>query len=118
MDCSAETVIQPAEPVSTVQRIRVTEHVLPTVLSAGTSKDDRETRIGGGIQDLEELERRMLLQEVQEIRQRSRRSIMEPIKEETELAFRLVGASDGHLHLKKGSLPNTLPFLRVVEPIV
>ncbi len=23
------------------------------------------------------------------------------------------GSSDGHLHLKKGSLPNTLPFLRV-----
>jgi hypothetical protein len=30
----------------------------------------------------------MLLQEIQEIRQRSRKSMMEPIKEEAELAFR------------------------------
>jgi hypothetical protein len=75
-----------AEPVSTVQRVRVTEHILPTVLSAA----DKQSSTISGIQDLEQLERRMLLQEVKEIRQKSRQSLMEPILEESELAFRSV----------------------------
>ncbi len=75
-----------AEPVSTVQRVRVTEHILPTVLSAA----DKQSSTNSGIQDLEQLERRMLLQEVKEIRQKSRQSLMEPILEESELAFRSV----------------------------
>ncbi len=76
-----------AELVSnTVQRVRVTEHILPTVLSAA----DQQNSTTSGIQDLEQLERRMLLQEVKEIRQKSRQSLMEPILEESELAFRSV----------------------------
>ncbi len=78
--------LRAAEPVPTVQRVRVTEHILPTVLSAA----DKQSSTVSGIQDLEQLERRMLLQEVKEIRQKSRQSLMEPIMEESELAFRSV----------------------------
>jgi hypothetical protein len=53
------------------------------VLAAAAAGDS-----AGGIQDLEQLERRMLLQEIHELRQRSRKSLMEPITEESELAYR------------------------------
>ena len=84
-DICTEPVSSTAEPVLAVQRVKVTEHVLPKTARINNAAAD-----GGGIQDLEQLERRMLLQEVQDIRQRSRRSLMEPIKEEVELAFRSV----------------------------
>jgi hypothetical protein len=60
-----------------------------TVHPAASGGDSvRKKPAAGSVQDLEELERQMLLQEIQEIRQRSRKSMMEPIKEEAELAFR------------------------------
>ena len=71
-----------------LQRVRVTEHVLPGAVRLHTNGTSGAGAAVGGIHDLEELERRMLLQELQDIRQRSRRSMMEPIQEEAELAFR------------------------------
>ena len=64
--------------------------MLPTAARINEGNGGGGGTAGGGIQDLEQLERRMLLQEVQDIRQRSRRSLMEPIKEEAELAFRFL----------------------------
>jgi hypothetical protein len=75
-----------------VKRVKVTEHMLPAAArvlpTAGGSDMANKKAAAGGIEDLEELERRMLLQELQEIRLRSRKSMMEPITEEAELAFR------------------------------
>ncbi len=72
-----------------MERVVITERTLPQpgkVLAAAATGDG-----AGGIQDLEQLERRMLLQEIHELRQRSRKSLMEPITEESELAYRWVG---------------------------